>query len=534
MLTSNKKAEYFKFIYYTLYIVVACLLFLDRFDSLKTFDVDLMWHIRGGEEIVRTGTISLVNNFSWIEGTIWTQQEWLFDVLIYLITRYTGIIGFAFFGFVVVGLSYAVPYFTNNWKFKILSVVAYYHLYIIFNVNTINRSMWLGTLIVYTLMRLYDGVNDNVKRNLILVFLLGVLVSNFHSGLIVAVLPMFAVCIIADVYFLFRFDHPSRKKYISIHFGFIALFLVGYCFNPLGIYRFVEMFKVPFYTSTSNIPEWRTMNITGALSAFLLFAVVVTIGYGFSVALRKKDLTECRHILVSGSLVCLGIMSQKSGILPTFFFMAYAYKYFELLLSDIFVSGTKIEKLLTSLQCSSISKTKWVPFPLVVVVAFLIALPLSMRLESFDDYVKHEYARSYFADKTKDGKYCSNIVSQEILDYLRGVCDTDDFSILNSYIMGNYLIWERIPTFIDSRQYPYIAGATAGDCTALDDLNALTNSDVSEFQQFLDKYEFQYVVTGNNRVVYNETIARNIGLCDNYELIMYDEDAAWYLYRRIE
>ena len=97
MLTSNKKAEYFKFIYYTLYIVVACLLFLDRFDSLKTFDVDLMWHIRGGEEIVRTGTISLVNNFSWIEGTIWTQQEWLFDVLIYLITRYTGRIGFAFF-----------------------------------------------------------------------------------------------------------------------------------------------------------------------------------------------------------------------------------------------------------------------------------------------------------------------------------------------------------------------------------------------------------------------------------------------------
>ena len=100
--------------------------------------------------------------------------------------------------------------------------------------------------------------------------------------------------------------------------------------------------------------------------------------------------------------------------------------------------------------------------------------------------------------------------------------------------MGNYLVWERIPTFVDSRQQPYSSGITDSDCSSFDELIALSSADEDEFQSFLDKYEFEYVIIGNSYVVYNAALTRNMNQTNNYELIMYDETSDCSLYHRIE
>ena len=70
-------------------------------------DTDLLWHYKLGEQIVRTGKISKENTFTWQKGTVWNQQEWLFDVLFYEIIFRTGIPGFVF--------SYAVLMLFGAW-----------------------------------------------------------------------------------------------------------------------------------------------------------------------------------------------------------------------------------------------------------------------------------------------------------------------------------------------------------------------------------------------------------------------------------
>ena len=39
-------------------------------------DSDILWHYKLGEEIIKQHTITLNNNFTFLEGTEWIPQEW--------------------------------------------------------------------------------------------------------------------------------------------------------------------------------------------------------------------------------------------------------------------------------------------------------------------------------------------------------------------------------------------------------------------------------------------------------------------------
>ncbi len=525
-----------KLLYYSVFCVVAVFAFLDRFDNFKYLDVDLMWHIRVGEEIVQNHSISFANTFSWLEGTLWTQQEWLFDVLIYLVSRFFGVFGFVFIGMLVFGSSYAIPYFCNKWKYKFLSLAVFYYLFVDFKVNSINRPMWFSVYFVLLLMYLYDSERLSKVWKLALYFLLGVFSANFHAGMIVVMFVLLALNIVFDVFFNFKFKKAVEKKNILFLLGDIAVFLLGYMVNPLGPKRYIEMFKVSSLATTAYISEWRPLTIPGALGAFILVAVIFVTGYGFLTAYRKKDEKECRRLIVVAAFVCLGIMSQKSGIVGLLFFMTYAYKYLEIMIDDILISGTVIERAVTSFYGSIEFKKEWLSFVTVAVTACLIALPLCMRLNTFDDYIKHGLAPSAFVDKTKkDEVLLQDVVSQDIMDYLKTAsAEDEDFSIVHSYSMGNFLVWEKIPAFVDSRQFPYADGATEVNCTALDDLLFLTNGTQEEYQSFFDEYRFKYVLVGDSAVVYSDKLNKSVALCENYELIMSDERSGCSLYQRIE
>lgn len=56
-------------------------------------DYDVLWHLKQGEVYLEHG-VNTNDYLSWQSGLTWTTAEWLYEVLIYLITKYTGAIGF--------------------------------------------------------------------------------------------------------------------------------------------------------------------------------------------------------------------------------------------------------------------------------------------------------------------------------------------------------------------------------------------------------------------------------------------------------
>ena len=56
-------------------------------------DYDILWHIKQGEIYLKNG-ITTKDYLSWQPNLIWTTAEWLYEVLIYIVSKYTGVAGF--------------------------------------------------------------------------------------------------------------------------------------------------------------------------------------------------------------------------------------------------------------------------------------------------------------------------------------------------------------------------------------------------------------------------------------------------------
>ena len=56
-------------------------------------DYDVVWHIKQGEIYASHG-VTTSDYLSWQPGLKWTTAEWLYEVLIYLFVKYSGVIGF--------------------------------------------------------------------------------------------------------------------------------------------------------------------------------------------------------------------------------------------------------------------------------------------------------------------------------------------------------------------------------------------------------------------------------------------------------
>lgn len=71
--------------------------------SLWVSDPDVFWHLKVGEWIVANQTVPETDVYSWsVYGQAWTAHQWLWEVLMYLIHRYAGIIGLWLLAFLMV------------------------------------------------------------------------------------------------------------------------------------------------------------------------------------------------------------------------------------------------------------------------------------------------------------------------------------------------------------------------------------------------------------------------------------------------
>lgn len=445
------------------------------------FDSDILWHYKLGEEIVKTYSISLSNNFSFLTGTEWIPQEWLYEIILYDIVSTMGLIGFMGICFINSIIMWVIT--LKNKDNKVLFVVIATILLYTTPRNTGNRPSEFSMYFLLIIICLYNKNMKNIKK--LIYFILGIFIANFHGGTLIVLLAIWIIMIANDI---FSDWHSKTKIYINYYGNKILeliLFILGTLINPSGIKLLTTIIKIPSLNTTKYIQEWKPTEINYLLG-IIIAAIIVSFGYNIGKhGIKRKDL---QIILICTALLILSLHSMKAFILFDIVWMMYGYNYLEEMLYDIFYN--KISKF------NIIIKWLKTPIPAILIGLSIIFIQLiNLGHNSFD-------------------KYVNSFTNEKIINELEDRY-TDDTKILASYSNGNYILYNNMKCFVDTRQWPY--AKELSKYKALDELCYIANNNdnYEKIDKFLDKYKFDYIWTSKDF-----DISRYLESRDTYELLI--------------
>lgn len=474
--------------------IIAISLFQVTIIHNSKLDSDILWHYKLGEEIIRQHTITLSNNFTFLVGTEWIPQEWLYETLLYGVISITGLIGFFGLGFINSVVMWIVTS-RNKDNLILFSIVSTVLIYATPR-NVGNRpsefSMYFLLIIIY----LYNKDMNNIKK--LIYLLLGILVANFHGGVILVLMAIWVILIAND---MFNDWHDKKKiniKYYVNKLLEILIFLGATLINPSGIKLLSTIVKVPNLDTTKYILEWKPTEVSYLLGVLLL-AIVISFGYYIGkYGIKRKEL---QLILINVALLILALHSRKAFILFDIIWMMYGYKYLEIMLHDIFSEEINKHVKLNKFLKATIPTG-------ILIIAFISIETIGVEDYNFDNYV-------------------NSFTNKEIIQSLKSDY-TDETKILTSYSGGNYLIYNDMQCFVDSRQWPYVK--ELGVCEALDELIYVVNNlqDKVYIEDFIDKYTFDYIWTDSML-----DLSSYLEDTKEYELIIGSEDNKERLWKRI-
>lgn len=274
-----------------LFILYLMLILCFSFFALIFFvyDTDYFWHIKAGENMVKNSKILTYDIFSWyLTGKYWMSHEWLFEVLIYLMSTIFGkyhVYVYCFLTFLILQLTFFLTNkdsYLKNIPFSMLwlSLSTLLCFYLQARPHLISFCFFS-----FTIWILYDIYNNEKSRKYLFFPLISFLWVNFHGGSsnLIYLLPM--VFLFSGLFSFesskvvsVKYTKVQIKKYIlCIILGFLFLFL-----NPHGI----KMILYPYENMgntvmLSNIAEWHCSDLNNFshypyfIVAFLIFVIMM-------------------------------------------------------------------------------------------------------------------------------------------------------------------------------------------------------------------------------------------------------------------
>jgi len=457
----------------SIFIILLCF----SFNVCESVDNDLLWHFKLGEHILHNG-ISTKDMFSWQQGLNWISQEWLFDVYIYIIIKYTGMLGFT----ISMALTFfAVAYISfkeNNKYIKCVPLFIAFQLFrFLFTQNYFNRPSLYSIIVIMLLINVLIK-NEKKYKHYLYIFLLGVLIANIHGGAIITCAGIIAIFFVLDfILFLLKGNMKQCKNVFSDMIS-LPVFLIGTLINPYFHKIFEVGLKGPFLESTSYISEWRNWNISSytdilAIIISLLMIIAIVYSNGFRKLKRKPFII----LAFTCGFLILGLMSIRGLQIFSCFIVIYGYRY----LQDFILFMLKKANL------SSVIDVKCFKKKGVIYVAYFLCFLFVAFL-----FPQNETIYSYKYESFEKIVESHSRISYKILDYMNKNFD-DNTRIFNFYNDGNYMIFKDIKVFIDSRQHPYTEEFSNND-SVIDVFSILYSKDYyNDFKKIFDKYEIEYV-----------------------------------------
>lgn len=438
------------------------------------FETDFFWHIKAGEYMSKHGILTK-DVFSWyMYGTSWMSHEWLFEIIIYNLTKLLGNSFNFIFPFVCISILELIFFIYN--KKNYLKNIPFTLLWIIFNLLFVFYIQIRPHLISYiflalTIWFLYDLYkNENSKKIYILPFL-SICWANVHGG---SSNLGYIFCFIFLITGLFSFKFSKieakriNKKQAFKYLIVMILSMISVCINVHGF----KMFLYPYQNMgdtlmLSNITEWQPTVLSDA-SHYPYFVLVILILFVFIFSKKKIQLID---FVLFGVSLLLGFKSIR--------FWSFTYIIMNFVVFD-YVGKRKIDRS----TCLGI---------------FLLSLSLIL------------FSITNFPNLSPS----NDLLDEKVINILK---TEKPKRLYNMYDYGGILIYNDIEVFVDGRADLY------SKYNYKDYLNI--SSLKGDYPKLIDKYNFDYFLVSDKYQLYTY-----LKYNDKYELVYKNKKMGFALYR---
>ena len=474
---SREKLEKFKF--YIL-IIFAC----GGFAVLaKAFNPDSdMWFLAAtGRYIVQNKVVPTINPFVIHEGFDIIVQQWVVDVINYLVYDNFGKIGIYIYAMTMFFLALFLlnnylKNYIDNYKGRLL-IVMFSGLYLLQFANS--RPTIISFSIFVILLTVLEKYMKTKKWKLLLILpLLSLIEINCHS----AMWPMMFVMIIPYIFPRKISKKSEIKEDIKNWFNtnkiilisMIAMFAIAFI-NPNGINGILYLVKSYGTADRCGIMEMMSPSIFSFNGIMLMIAFAIYVIYFTRVIVKKTEFKFVNFYMASGTML-LAIMNLRSfwyvilGVIPLL----------AMLIDEDFKKCSEKAKIKENDEDENIEK-KEVPYSsLLKVCIFRIAWIVPV-IAIFAGSVEYNY------------KDCDSVPlnAVEYLDEL----NKDEIVLFNGFNSGAYLEWAGYKTYMDPRPELFDIKINNKEDIVSEYLNLrVANID---FNEFLDKYKFTHLISLN-------------------------------------
>jgi hypothetical protein len=403
----------------------------------ETIDPDLWWHLRTGEAILQNG-IPQTDIFSFtVPAHEWIVQQWLTDLIMWLIYSAVGLGGLSVVFAALVMATFLLVYKRCDGRPYLAAFTVLLGLLtaaLPLGVRPQMVNIFFLALYIFILEGYREGKVQ--RKRLYLLPLLTLLWANMHSGFIVGVVVL-AVYSVGETFGRVAqrtFKHPTVKTFswedISLLAGLSIVSFLAAFVNP-STYKlvFFSLGTLGSNAIQSNILEWRSPDFHQVY--FWFFGITMALGViAWVFSSRRPTPTE---ILLFLGTAAGGLISARH--IPLFAVVAPLILSRHLLL---ILDGTTLYPLFSDQEerpnhpPAMLQAVNWLVLALVVAVTLLWT---AVRLSN-----NHLAIEKTFP-----------VAAADFLEE-SGLAQTN---IYNHYEWGGYLIWRRIPVFIDGRTELY-------------------------------------------------------------------------------
>ncbi|MCP4417856.1 MAG: hypothetical protein GY805_14625 [Chloroflexi bacterium] len=399
----------------------------------ETLDPDMWWHLRTGEAIWQMQAIPQFDLFSYtVPNNVWIVQQWLTDVGMWLIYEWAGLAGLSLLFALVVALAFMLVFARcagRPYLAAFVTLIAYLTAALPLGV----RPQMVNILFLALFVYLVEGVRLASWRSWVL-WMLPLITAvwvNLHSGYLTGIALLVAYVIGETLQR--RFAQPDditltwrtiRQLALMTVLSFLAALL-----NPRGL----QLWLFPLGTLgssaiQSNIVEWYSPDFH--LVYFWFFGGMMALGVlSFVYSQRTVTWTD---LLLFGGPAAGGLISARH--IPLFAIAAAPIIARHLLSS---LSQTRLYPLAsgTSPQTAPTRFLQILNGGVLLLMLLLGAVWLQTRLAGNEAALERTFPVA-------------------AVDFMEEAGLTNA-RIYNTYEWGGYLIWRRIPVFIDGRTELY-------------------------------------------------------------------------------
>lgn len=449
-------------------------------------DNDFWFLVNTGKTILKEGFIH-IEPFTIHEGLAFIPQQWLTDIVFYLIYDNLGIRGMFYFVIVcnclLLFVFYKTAFLVSNNRKKSLIITVVVDIVIIgMYVLTTRPQMFDLLFFSFEIYILELFVTKNKDKYLYFLLLESLLLINFHASMwmmfFVLLLPYYAE------YIYMRLRKRDAFKIKKLLIVTVLSFLIGFI-NPYGKESILYLFNSYGVDIINSVVfEMQAVSIDEFIG-IIFFAIILLIFYSFY---YNKGNNKCRYLLLTLGTVYLGL-SHYRGIM------------FVLIIAPLVLAyNFKSNANYTDIKVSLYEKIIYI-FLIIISAVFICSKP---ELSS-EEYLK------------------------DIVDYLDNNA-SHDIKLYTSYNDGGYLEYRGYKCYIDARAEVFLKTNNRKE----DIFKEYAEISVENVNDFVVKYDFDYLLVDSNARILLYELENNKQYEKVYSIVTNERDGiTHYLFKKV-